>query len=244
MLWYVHLSGTPGMLLYRVAPLVASLALSWWVSRRLGPGALQPLAMLSLVAVSLGLRLVFEANFYSYYFMALAVALVLLEATAGSIRRTVVAWLAALGLWICRLAPVPFGVNTWGLYLQNDLIPLVIGVLAMLGVLVQLRRGGDRRNLGPWLALAAVDLVTLSAFRQPTERRSSQLVLAGGARRSGTPPRRAAFVREIPALWSDQIPGLRILAVTRKLSSGLVADEPADQDSRPSGPHVNPLPVP
>ena len=166
-LWYVHLSGTPGVLLYRVAPLVASLALSWWVSRRLGPGALQPLPVLSVVAVSLGLRLVFEANFYSYYFMALAVTLVLLEATAGSIRRTVVAWLAALGLWICRLAPVPFGVNTWGLYLQNDLIPLFIGVLAMLGVLVQLRRGGDRRNLWPWLALAAVDLVTLSPFDNP-----------------------------------------------------------------------------
>jgi len=159
-LWETHANGAAGVLLYRVAPVVVSVVLSWWVTRRLGPGALQPVAVLSLVAVSLGLRLVFEANFYPYYFMALAVTLVLLEATQGSIRRTVVAWLAALTLVICRLSPVPFGVVAWGVYLQNDLIPL-LGALALLGVLIQLVRGGNRRNLWPWLAVAAVDLVTL-----------------------------------------------------------------------------------
>ena len=159
-LWETHASGVAAVLLYRAAPIALSVTLSWWVARRLGAGALQPVALISLVAVSLGLRLVFEANLYSYYFMALAVTLVLLDVTAGSIRRTVVAWLAALTLWICRLSVVPFGLVGWGSYLQNDLIPL-LGAVALLGVLVQLVRSGDHRNLWPWLALVAVDLVTL-----------------------------------------------------------------------------------
>ncbi len=120
---------------------------------------------MSLVAGSLSLRLVFEVNWFSYYFMALAVTLVLLEATQGSIRRTVVAWLAALTLWICRLSPVPFGVNTWGVYLQNDLVSLFIGGFALMAILFQLVRGGDRKNLWPWVAVAAVDLFTLSPFQ-------------------------------------------------------------------------------
>jgi len=159
-LWETHADGVAGVLLFRVAPVAVSLVLSWWLARRLGPGALEPVAVMALVAISLGLRLVFEANFYPYYFMALAVALVLLEATAGSIRRAVIAWLAALTLVICRLSPVPFGVVAWGVYMQNDLIPL-LGALALVGVLFQLVRGSERRNLWPWLAVAAVDLVTL-----------------------------------------------------------------------------------
>ena len=160
-LWETHAYGAAAVLLFRVAPLAVSVLLSWWVLRRLGPGALRPVAVMSLVAVSLALRLVFEANFNSYYFMALAVTLVLLEATAGSVRRTVAAWLAAMTLWICRFSPLPFGVVGWGAYLQNDLIPFLVGVGALLGVLTLLLRGGDRRNLWPWLAVAAVDFVTL-----------------------------------------------------------------------------------
>jgi len=160
-LWETHAYGVAGVLLFRVAPIATSVLLSWWVWRRLGPDALQPSALISLVAVSLGLRLVFEANLYSYYFMALAVTLVVLEATKGSIRRSVVAWLAVLTLWICRIGVVPFGVNAWGSYFENDLLPLFVGGLALIGVLVILIRGGDHRGLWPWLTVAVVDLVTL-----------------------------------------------------------------------------------
>ena len=102
----------------------------------MGGGALQPVPLIALVSVSLGLRLVFEENLITYYFMALMVALVLLEVTSGSVRRTVVAWLAAFTVVICRISEAPFGTNRWGVYLQNDLIPLFIGGLALLVVLI------------------------------------------------------------------------------------------------------------
>jgi len=161
-LWELHPNGTgPGaVLLFRVAPLAVSLVLSWWVARRLGRGALNAMPLLSLVAVSLGLRLVFEVSLWTYYYLALAVCLVLLEATRGTIRRWVVAWFAVLTLLICRMSIFPFGVNRWGVYLENDVLPLCIGGLALVGVLLQLSRGADRRNLWPWVAIGAVDLLT------------------------------------------------------------------------------------
>jgi hypothetical protein len=159
--WETHAYGVAGVLLFRVAPIAVSLVLSWWVARRLRAGALDPVALMSLVAVSLGLRLVFEANLFSYYFMALAVSLVLLEVTRGAIRRTVFAWLVLLTLWICRLSFAPFGVVHWGGYLQNDVIPLLIGAAALLVILNRVLRGGDRRTLWPWVVVAAVDLFTL-----------------------------------------------------------------------------------
>ena len=64
-----------------MAPLAVSMLLSWWVVRRLGQRALHPVPLMSLVALSLGLRLAFEVNLNAYYFMALTVTLVLLEAT-------------------------------------------------------------------------------------------------------------------------------------------------------------------
>jgi len=160
-LWETHAYGVAGVLLYRVAPIAVSVLLSWWVLRRLGPRALGAVPLMSLVAVSLGLRLVFEANLFTYYFMALTVTVVLLEATRGSIRRTVVAWLVALTIVICRISVMPFGTTRWGMYLQNDLIPLVLGAAVVLAIVAQFLRGGDRRNLWPWVAVAAVDLFTL-----------------------------------------------------------------------------------
>ena len=160
-LWETHANGVAAVLLFRLAPIALSVVLSWWVARRLGSGALQPVPLLSLVAVSLGFRLVFEANLFSYYYMALTVCLVLLDVTRGSIRRTVVAWLVSMALVVCRGSDLPFGVTRWGAYLENDLIPLVIGGLAILAILLQLMRGDDRRNVWPWVAVAAVDVFTL-----------------------------------------------------------------------------------
>ena len=54
------------MLFYRVAPLVASVLLAWWLARRLDSRALESAPLLSLVAVSLGFRLVFEVNFFPF----------------------------------------------------------------------------------------------------------------------------------------------------------------------------------
>ena len=157
-LWETHAYGVTGVLLYRVAPIAVSALLSWWAVRRLGQRALDPVPLMSLVAVSLCLRLVFEESLNAYYFMALTVTLVLLEATRGSIRRTVVAWLAALTIVICRISWLPFGRTRLGPYFQTGIVPLVLGSAVVLALVVQLVRPGNRRNLWPWAAVAAVEL--------------------------------------------------------------------------------------
>jgi hypothetical protein len=156
-LWETHAYGVAGILLYRVAPIAVSLALSWWVARRLGTAALEPVALISLVAVSLSLRLVFEANLFSYYFMAMTVSLVLLEVARGSIRPAVVAWLATLSIVVCRTA-LPPGTSSWETSLLRDLTPLLIGGCALVVVVVQLARGVDVRTLWPLAGVVAVDL--------------------------------------------------------------------------------------
>ena len=160
-LWETHANGVAAVLLFRVAPIVVSVVLSWWVARRLGARALEAVPLISLVAVSLGLRLVFEANLFAYYFMALSVTVVLLEVTRGSIRRTAVAWIAALTLVTSHISVLPFGPTRWGGYVQKDVIPLLLGGAALLAILRLVIRDGDRRNLWPWVAVAAVDLFTL-----------------------------------------------------------------------------------
>jgi len=160
--WYSHASGANAVLLYRVAPLAASVVLAWCVVRRFGSRVLESTPLLSLIAVSLGLRLVFEVNFFPYYLVPLAISLVLLEATRRTIHRSVVAWLAALTLLVCRGFGRAFGATSWGAVLQNHVIPLVIGGLALAAILVQLRRAADRRSLLPWIALALLDLLILS----------------------------------------------------------------------------------
>jgi len=159
-LWETHISGFAGVLLYRVSPLVVAALLSWWVVRRIGPRALEPVPLMSLVAVSLALRLVFEANLFTYYFMALMVTVVLLEATRGSIRRTVAAWIVAMTVVLCRMTGLPYLITEWKITLEHDVIPLLLGGAVVLGILVEAIRGSDRRNLWPWIIVVALDLFT------------------------------------------------------------------------------------
>jgi uncharacterized membrane protein len=60
------------VVLARGLPIILSAAVAWCALRRLGPAVREPLPLLSLVATSFSLRLVFEVNFL-YYFMPLAV---------------------------------------------------------------------------------------------------------------------------------------------------------------------------
>jgi len=155
-LWQLHLYGAQAVLLSRVTPILLSVALSWWVLRRLGPGALRPVVVTSIVAVSLGLRLVFEQNLFPYYFMALAVSLVLLDAVRGSVRNSTLAWLAAVVLVFC----VSRGL-AWKLPLHLEtLIPLLIVAPALLATLSRVLRGSNSRNLLPWLGVAACAVLT------------------------------------------------------------------------------------
>ena len=92
-IWQLGLHGLPLLLLSRIMPIVLAALITWAVGRRLGPRAFEPVVMLSLIAVSLSLRLVFEQQIFEYYFMALSVALVLLDVVRGHIRGSLVAWI-------------------------------------------------------------------------------------------------------------------------------------------------------
>ena len=99
-LWELHLHGVLLVGCSRVLPIILAMVLAWWTVRRLGPAVLEPVPLLALVATSLSFRLVFEQNLFGFYFMALAVALILLDAVRGHITRAIggVARPADLGL--------------------------------------------------------------------------------------------------------------------------------------------------
>ncbi len=149
----LHLHGTPLLFASRVLPLVLSALLASWVARRLGPAALEPVPLISLIALSLSLRLVFEQNFMGYYFMALAVSLVLLDVVSGRVRGQLVAWLAAMTL---AFNPIPWGLTSngswWGLEAREDL-PLVFMTVALLLIISDVVRRRIRWYLVSWFVL-------------------------------------------------------------------------------------------
>jgi hypothetical protein len=86
-------------------PIALSILLAWWAMRRLGSAVLEPLPLVSLVATSLSLRLVFEDHMIGYYPMAMAVSLVMLDVIRGRISLYMVAW---LGLVALAFYPLPW----------------------------------------------------------------------------------------------------------------------------------------
>jgi hypothetical protein len=154
--WELGLNGAAAVLVSRVLPIALALAIPWWVVRRLGPARFEPVALLSLVAVCLSLRLVFEQNLFVYYFMALAVSLVLLDVARGHIRSSLVAWLVALTLVFCidwfysAFSSVPWGNQA------RVAVPAVILALVLVLVLFQVVRGG---GLSPWNVVLCTGVV-------------------------------------------------------------------------------------
>ena len=165
-LWELHLQDAPAVLVYRIAPIAVAVALSWWVARRLGPAALRPATLLSVMAISVGLRLVFEQNLFAYYFMALAVLVVLLDVARGYVRSSTVAWLTAVVLVFCFLRGVTFGSLGLGGYVRS-LEPLLFLAPAIALMLLQVPRGRGTRNLLPWLGVAMCALLTWPGHAPP-----------------------------------------------------------------------------
>ena len=93
-----RLHGSALFVTSRFLPLAFSLILAWWASRKLGPTLIEPIPLLSLVAMSLCFRLVFEVNVWGYYFMAAAVTLVVLDVMCGRIRLPLLMWIALVTL--------------------------------------------------------------------------------------------------------------------------------------------------
>ena len=101
----------------RVVPICLAMAVAWWSVHRLGPAALDPVPLVSLVATSLCFRLVFEVNLFGYYFMAVSVALIVLNVIRGRIHPYLVAWLA--------LVTFAYDPLRWGNHPWTDAIPTV-----------------------------------------------------------------------------------------------------------------------
>jgi hypothetical protein len=127
----LHPHGALLVVVSRVLPIGVSMVLAWWILRRIGSAALAPVPLVSLIAISLSLRLVFEQNLFGYYFMALAVCLVLLDVIRGRIRGELVAWVAVVTL---LFSPVPYGLafnaRSWG-HQVDAALPLTFMVIAL-----------------------------------------------------------------------------------------------------------------
>jgi hypothetical protein len=109
----------------RLLPIILAMMLAWWATRRLGSSVLGPLPLVSLIATSLSFRLVFDQYLYGYYFMALAVALVLLDVIRGRISMYLVGWLALVAL--------AFDALPWGFDPLSTGIPLWIWQIVLVG---------------------------------------------------------------------------------------------------------------
>jgi hypothetical protein len=102
----LHLTGTTAIEFWRLVPIVLSAGLGLWTLRRLGRSSLDPVPLMALVATALSLRLVFDEGLYGYYFMAVAVALIVLDVLRRRFRVELVGWLA---LVVLVFDPFPWG---------------------------------------------------------------------------------------------------------------------------------------
>jgi hypothetical protein len=133
----------------RGLPIVLSMALAWLAQRRLGSAVLEPVPLVSIIATSLTLRLVFEVNLFGYYFMAVAVSLVLLEILRGRISMYLVGWLILVVLGFDRLP--------WGFYplQQTEYVRLwqlvVVPFAGILAIRPLIECVGGIRNARPHL---------------------------------------------------------------------------------------------
>jgi hypothetical protein len=139
--WELHLRGTASGDLLRVLPVVAVFVMAWWARRRLSLAVMEPLVLLSLLATSMAIRLVFEGGLYGYYFMASAVTLILLDFVRRTFRLVVILWLAIEAL---AFSPVPWGIDrlTYGVPMwvwQLILVPLTF-VLAISPLIERIKR--------------------------------------------------------------------------------------------------------
>ena len=155
-LWELHLRGAPLFVIARVAPVLASLALGWWVARRRG-GRIDAADWVALGALALMTRLVFEQNLFGYYFAPPMVALVLAEAARHRLRGDVVAWVAVVSIAFSTI-PSHFAarMEPWGRFAASAETIAVAGGLAV-AVAIEWRRRHVRWTHA--LALAGVLVV-------------------------------------------------------------------------------------
>ena len=158
-MWELHLKGALLVAVSRIFPILLAMALAWWATRRLGSSLLEPVPLISLVATCLSLRLVFEQNLFGYYFMALAVSLIVLDAVHGRIRGQLVAWLA---LVVLAFDPVP------RIHPLSEYLPSVLIVIVCLAILWGIRHDRVHWYLMAWVVVVALAFATypIGSYRQ------------------------------------------------------------------------------
>jgi hypothetical protein len=158
--WELGLHGGPLFVLSRLAPVALAVVLAWWSLRRLGASALEPTALVSVVAISLGLRLVFEQQLFGYYFMALAVTLVVLDVVRGHVRASLIGWLATVSMVYLLASTALDGVGSTTETILDDVVPLSVIGIAMLLFAYQVLRHDTNWMLVLWVGMIAAALVT------------------------------------------------------------------------------------
>ena len=88
-----RLSGPSLFFVSRFAPIAIAMILAWWAYERLGPMLVGPVPLLSLMATSLALRLIFEVNLWGYYFLATAVSILVMDVVRERLRWGYLVWL-------------------------------------------------------------------------------------------------------------------------------------------------------
>jgi Glycosyltransferase family 87 len=185
---FLHLTGTPLVVVSRVLPIIVAVALAWWLMRRLGGQVLTPVPLVSLMTVCISMRLVFEQNMFGYYFMALAVLLVLLEVIDGRLRGELLAWVALI---LVAYDAIPFGLAynavSWGERV-SILLPEVAMAIVLALIIWDAIRRRVRWYLVAWLAVAICAFARWppwtqtwpgwsNAFRPPFHHWTWQLIL-------------------------------------------------------------------
>ena len=151
---------TPLVVTSRLMPLIVALVLAWWAHRRLGPGAMEPIPLVSLVAASLGTRLVFEEGLYGYKFLCLAVLLLVLDIFGGRLRGQLLAWLALVTMVFNPIRVEDL--SSWWPTDAHTALPLVC-IAVVLGVVARdVIRHTFRWYLLVWLAIAVYVFIFIS----------------------------------------------------------------------------------
>lgn len=94
-------TGLRGSALYavaRVLPMAVAAIVAWWAQDRLGDRVFDAVPLVSLLATSLVLRLVFDVELWGYYLMAATVMLIVLDVVRGRIRASLICWMALVVL--------------------------------------------------------------------------------------------------------------------------------------------------
>lgn len=93
-LYGIPVNGSFAVALLRLIPIVLSAFVAWRVLRRLDVASLEPVALLSLLSLSLVMRLAFEVSLFGYYLMSVSVLLLLVQIAVGRIKVAYIVWIA------------------------------------------------------------------------------------------------------------------------------------------------------